>query len=160
VADDKTKTAKRSIFHNKFFQLIRAQQYSHLSLQRSRLKLSRIESSALRVRHWLVPTHARLAQHTSVVTLPRLAVPLKFTKVAFFTIILYNSENNICDRAIFFVHCLSQQCCEVFFTSLTVAKTLPAWYYQILLKSPPPTLLGGSALGQYTWMDILCTRRP
>ena len=45
--------------------------------------------------------------------------PLKLMKVTLFTMILYNSENNIRDwRPSIY---LSQQCCEVYFISLTVA---------------------------------------
>ena len=49
--------------------------------------------------------------------------PLKPAKVTLFTIILYNPENNIRDmRQILPSIVMSQQCCEVHFISLAVAK--------------------------------------
>jgi len=51
--------------------------------------------------------------------------PLKPTKVTSFTMILYNSENNIRKIKAFLPSIvLSQQCCEVHVISLTVAKPL------------------------------------
>jgi len=50
------------------------------------------------------------------------SLPLKPTKVNLFNMILYNSENDI--RDFFSSIVMSQQCREVYFISLTVAKSL------------------------------------
>ena len=81
--------------------------------------------------------------------------PLKPTKVILFTMILYNSENNtskpIPNKSLVMFelsHCsgydailssiaLSQQCCEVYFIHLTVAKPLWTWIPNLSKTAPP-----------------------
>jgi len=67
---------------------------------------------------------------------------LKPTKVTLFTIILYNSENNIRDKVTLSSVVLSQQCCEMCFISLTVAKPLWDLTSKYYWNRPLPELTG------------------
>ena len=70
------------------------------------------------------------------------SLPLKLTKVTFFTMILYNLESTIRDiRPIRAPIVLSHQCCEVGYTVLHVAyssQLVMRLDCKILLKSSPP----------------------
>ena len=68
--------------------------------------------------------------------------PLKPAQVTLFTMILYNSENNIRDIRPFV---WSQHCCEVCFISLIVGKSLWDLTTKYFWNRPPPTLLAWSA---------------
>ena len=60
-------------------------------------------------------------------------------------------------KAIFPSIVLSQQCCEVYFICLTVSDLVLRLDCQVLLKSPPLNLLGGSAPWQQSY-NCFCFR--
>jgi len=75
--------------------------------------------------------------------------PLKPSKVTLFTVILHNLENSIRDkrpfcRLLFCYSIVKQHILHLSYSSEPVMRL----DYQILLKSPPPTLLAGSAPGR------------
>ena len=77
----------------------------------------------------------------------RLIAPVKPTKVTFFTMILYNSENSIRDIRPF---CSQLLCHSSLWDLLHLSysrEPVMTLDYQILLKSPPLTLLAGSYRG-------------
>jgi len=71
--------------------------------------------------------------------------PLKPTKVSLFTIIFYNSKNNIRDISLFCRPLFCHSSVEKYTSSILQQWTVMSVECQILLKSPPLNLLAGSA---------------
>ena len=98
--------------------------------------------------------------------------PKKPEKVTLFTVILYNSENNIRDQVHLLSIVLSQQCCEVYTSSQTVAKPLRGLTtkYRLTEISPLTSLVGSAptmrcavslfALQHLFWSFSLCVSLP